>query len=306
MSLNTLLSYYTVLQRQFKLKNLTKSLIFLIFISLFSCEEVEKIPLPKSKSNKSKSIQEEVGYYKPSVDTTFYIQLSGKIRTDIPADLYIVDLFDTSAEKIKSLKSSGKKVICYFNGGAYEDWREDAHRFNKKDIGKKMKGWEGEYWLNIRSEDVRKIMIDRIKLAKDKGCDGIDPDNVNGYKQKTGFKLTYKDQLEYNIFLSKTAHKYGLSISLKNDLEQIKDLVEYFDFAVNEECFQYNECYKVEPFVKQGKPVFNIEYEKRYIRSKRKFRELCKKAKRLRFRTLVLPLNLNGKFVYSCDYGIFR
>lgn len=304
MNLNTLPNCYTVLQKQFKFKNFIKLLIFYIIIFNLSCEKEEKIPLPKHKSNFIK--KEEKSYYKPSIETTFYIQLSGNVRTDIPSDIYIVDLFDTSREFIKNLKKSGKKVICYFNAGAYEDWRDDRYKFNKKDIGKKMKGWEGEYWLNIKSEDVRKIMINRIKLAKDKGCDGVDPDNVNGYKQRTGFKLTYKDQLEYNIFLSNTAHKYGLSISLKNDLEQIKDLVDYFDFAVNEECFQYNECDKVKPFIKLGKPVFNIEYEKKYIKSKKEFKKLCKRAKKLKFRTLVLPKELNGKYIYSCDYGIFK
>ena len=52
----------------------------------------------------------------------------------------------------------------------------------------------------------------------------------------------------------------GLAISLKNNLDQIKDLVSHFDFAVNEECFQYGECNLLKPFVDAGKAVFGIEY----------------------------------------------
>ena len=60
--------------------------------------------------------------------------------------------------------------------------------------------------------------------------------------------------------LAEAAHSLGLAIGLKNDLDQIKDLVSYFDFAVNEECFQYGECDTLKPFVAARKAVFGIEY----------------------------------------------
>jgi len=240
---------------------------------------------------------------KITLEDTFYIQLTGKIRENVPATVYEVDLFDTPIDTIKRLKSKGKKVICYFNGGAYENWREDRFKFKKKDIGKPMDNWAGEYWLDIRSEDVRKIMVERMMLAKYKGCDGVDVDNVDGYLHKTGFKLTYTDQLNYNRFLSNEAHKLGLLISLKNNLNQIKDLADYFDFAVNEECHYYNECHLLKPFIERGKAVFNIEYDEKYLKNPEK---LCKKAKREGIKTIILPLKLDGSFVYSCDYGFIK
>ncbi len=253
--------------------------------------------------NISKEDIDTTDYYKPSLYANWYIQLDGDLRTDIPADIYDVDLFDTPKETIEELKQSGKKVICYFNAGAYEDWREDAYKFDPEDIGKPMEGWEGEYWLNIKSEKVRQIMVERMELAKSKGCDGVDPDNVNGYQQDTGFDLTYQDQLDYNIFLSREAHKLGLSIGLKNDLEQINDLVNYFDFAVNEECHQYDECDMLSPFIQNGKPVFNIEYDEKYLNDETEFLNLCQDAHRRGFKTVVMPLDLDGSFVKSCDYG---
>jgi len=48
---------------------------------------------------------------------------------------------------------------------------------------------------------------------------------------------------------------------MKNDLEQIPDLISYFDWELNEQCFQYNECDQLLPFIQAGKPVFNIEYQ---------------------------------------------
>ena len=104
------------------------------------------------------------------------------------------------------------------------------------------------------------IMRARMEQAAQKGCDGVDPDNVDGYSNNTGFALSYNDQLTYNMALAEAAHSLGLAIGLKNDLDQIKDLVSYFDFAVNEECFQYGECDTLKPFVAARKAVFGIEY----------------------------------------------
>jgi hypothetical protein len=78
---------------------------------------------------------------------------------------------------------------------------------------------------------------------------------------ETGVNLKYNDQLVYNKWLAKMAHDLGISIGLKNDVDQLDDLVDHFDFAINEQCFQYNECDGyVSSFVKQNKAVFGVEY----------------------------------------------
>jgi hypothetical protein len=40
-----------------------------------------------------------------------------------------------------------------------------------------------------------------------------------------------------------------MAVGLKNDLDQIPDLVGDFDFAVNEQCAQSGECADLKPFV---------------------------------------------------------
>ncbi|WP_223144594.1 endo alpha-1,4 polygalactosaminidase [Deferribacter autotrophicus] len=154
-------------------------------------------------------------WYKPTIDTTWYWQLQGTL-IDVNAKLFDIDLFDTPKEKITELKAQGKKIICYFNAGAYEDWREDSYEFKESEIGNPLDKWEGERWLDIRSENVRTIMTERLNLAKEKGCDGVEPDNIDDYTNDTGFSITYEDQIAYNIFLSNEAHKRGLAIGLKS------------------------------------------------------------------------------------------
>ncbi|CAF0961920.1 unnamed protein product [Rotaria sordida] len=178
--------------------------------------------------------------------------------------MYDIDLWDTSKATINQLKSAGRKVICYFSAGSYEDWRPDKTRFPASIQGNKLDDWAGEWWLDIRRLDILgPIMRDRLDLAKNKSCDGVEPDNIDVYTQVNGggFRITYQDQLTYNTWLAQEAHARDLSIGLKNDLDQVRDLVSHFDWAVNEQCWEYNECNTLQPFITANKAVFNCEYK---------------------------------------------
>ena len=197
----------------------------------------------------------------PSPGLKWQIQYTGTLDTSLNVDVYNLDLFDTSPAVISALRSKGKHVICYFSAGSYESWRPDAGAFPAFVLGRNLDGWMGERWLDLRQAHILlPIMKARMTLAAHKGCHAVDPDNVDGYSNNTGFHLTYHDQLIYNHALADAAHSLGLAIGLKNNLDQIKDLGSYFDFAVNEECFQNDECDLLKPFVDAGKAVFGIEY----------------------------------------------
>jgi len=236
-------------------------------------------------------------------NTTWQWQLNGKLNTSYDIDLYDIDLFDTNQSTIDDLHSHGKKIICYFSAGSYENWRSDASVFPDEVKGNDLDNWAGEKWLDISKIDLLKpIMIDRLNLAKSKKCDGVEPDNVDGYTNNTGFNLTFDDQLQYNIFLAKTAHTLGLSIGLKNDINQIEQLEPYFDFAVNEQCNQYNECDKYTTFSNHNKAILNAEYNDKYLDDDN-MTKLCNYTNNLKFSTLILPIDLNDTFRYDCkDY----
>jgi hypothetical protein len=107
---------------------------------------------------------------------------------------------------------------------------------------------------------VRAAMVARLDLAVARGCDGVEPDNVDGYANPNGVGLNATEQLEYNRFLADEAHKRGLSVGLKNDLEQAADLVAWFDWALNEECAAYDECSVLSAFTGASKAAFHVEY----------------------------------------------
>ncbi len=111
--------------------------------------------------------------------------------------------------------------------------------------------------------------------------------NVDGYQNGTGFPLTGRDQLRYNAWLANAAHRAGLSAALKNDVGQVRTFEPYFDYALDEECFTYDECNKLTPFVDDGKAVFGVEYA--LARS-----EFCPDAKALGFDFMKKKLSLRA------------
>jgi hypothetical protein len=202
------------------------------------------------------------GIWRPALNTSWQVQFSGApIDQLVSAAMYDIDMFDNEASVVAALHAQGRKVICYMSAGSWEDWRPDQGAFPLAVIGKDYVGWPGEKWLDIRRIDLLgPIMRARLDQCKAKGFDGVDPDNLDGYTIDTGFPLTYADQIAYNTWLADEAHARGLAIGLKNDVDQIDDLLPVFDWALTESCFDQGWCDDTTPFIAAGKPVFDIEY----------------------------------------------
>lgn len=183
------------------------------------------------------------------------------LDTSVEATMYDIDLFDNDAAVVAELHAAGRLVVCYLSADSHEDWRPDAGAFPDEVLGNELEGWPGERWLDIRRIDLlAPLMEARLDHCAEKGFDAVEPDNVDGYLHDSGFDLTYADQLDYNRWLADAAHARGLDIALKNDGEQIEDLLDWYDFAVVEECYEYDACELWLPFVAAGKAVFIAEY----------------------------------------------
>jgi endo-alpha-1,4-polygalactosaminidase (GH114 family) len=231
-----------------------------------------------------------------TTDMTWQWQLQGELNVSYDADVYDFDLFDVPTSTIDRVHADGRIVICYFST-AYEDWRADAENFDPEDLGANLDDWDGERWVDIRSATLRDTLLARLDLAVEKGCDGVEPDNVTAYRNDSGFDLSEDDQLDFNRFLANAAHERGLLIGLKNDLEQIPLLVDDFDFAVNEQCVEYDECDAYEPFATAGKPIFGAEYSEAAINDPE---TTCATARSAGVTTIIVPLDLDDAFRTPC------
>ncbi len=237
----------------------------------------------------------------PHVSDTWQWQLMGTIDTKYDVKVYDIDLFDAPDSVLSKLHSQGRRVVCYFSAGSGENWRPDYADFKASDLGNPLDGWPGERWLDTRSTNVRNIMLARLDKARARGCDGVEPDNVDGYTNDPGFPLTAETQLNYNRFLAWAAHERGLKVALKNDVDQVSELAGSFDFAVNEQCHEYAECGAYAAFTGANKPVFNAEYKSVWHTNASARAAMCAQARAKNLRTLVLPLELDDSFRYSCD-----
>ncbi|KAH7409077.1 glycoside hydrolase superfamily [Cadophora sp. MPI-SDFR-AT-0126] len=223
--------------------------------------KLASVPASASTTAKPTSTQTAGEFWQPVAGSTWQIELSGVVTdTSYPADVFDLDLFDTPQSTIDALHAANKKVICYFSAGSFEDWRPDQADFQAADKGSAMEGWDGEWWLNTKTANVRSIMAARIDIAASKGCDAVDPDNVDGYANANGVGLTSADGIDYLNFLADTAHAKGLSIGLKNAGDLVGEVLDKMQFHVNEQCIEYDECELFKPFIDAGKPVFHIEY----------------------------------------------
>lgn len=231
--------------------------------------------------------------WRPAPGTTWQWQITGKVDETVPAQMFDVDLFDArpgevNAGIVRRLQARGKVVICYLDTGAWESYRPDAARFPRSVIGGPT-GWEGERWLDIRRSAwpaFAPIIWARLDLAKRLGCDGVEPDQNNPVGNAPGFPITYADEKAWYLEVARQAHRRGLSVGMKNGIEIIdRELVRAFDWALNEECFQFDECDRLQQFVRAGKAVFQVEYAIPTTR-------FCAEANRLRFSAMRKRLEL--------------
>lgn len=236
-------------------------LTVLILLVTSACSAPTDTPATQISHPPEAIPQETDGWWQPEPGLSWQIQYTGEADLSLNVDVYNLDLFETSAAEIEILHARSIRVICYLNAGAWEDWRPDSTDFPEAILGRDYTGWPGERWLDIRQmETLAPLMTARLDLCAAKGFDGVDPDNLDGYTNTTGFDLSYIDQLAYNRWLAEEAHVRGLGIGLKNDPDQIADLADGFDWATVESCFNEGWCAQVIPFIEAGKPVFAIEY----------------------------------------------
>jgi len=237
------------------------------------------------------------GYWRPasSAPISWNWQLQGNVPTNTGVQVFDIDGFNNSAATVAALHAHGTKVICYVDFGTSENFRSDFGKFPASVQGN-TNGWPGERWLDIRQLSVLEpIMVARMRMCVQKGFDALEPDNIDGYTNDTGFPLTAGDQLVFNTWIANTAHSLGLSVGLKNDNDQTAQLVSHFDWALDEQCNEYSECNTESPFVHANKAVFNAEYNGDT--------SFCPSDEAQHINGVLFSINLDGSTYQRCAGG---
>lgn len=201
-------------------------------------------------------------YFAPAKGCSWNWQLNGTIDTSANAQVYDFDAFDNTASLVSQLRTRNIYCIAYFSAGSWEDWRPDAANFPASVKGNNLDGWAGEKWLDVRQLAIlRPLMGARADIAKSKGFNAIEWDNVDGYTNNPGFSMTRADQLAYNKMLAEVTHERGMACFLKNAVDDAASLQPYFDGIVIEQSYEYNETDKYISFPNANKPALVCEYQ---------------------------------------------
>jgi len=186
-------------------------------------------------------------------------QLTGAVDEAADAELFVVDLFDTTSAVVGRLHARGRVVAAYLSAGSHEPFRADADAFPAAALGEPLDGYPRERWLDVRDPTVRELMRARIQLAADTGFDGILFSALAAYQVNNGHGLSATDQLDYNLWLAAEAHAQGLAAGLAGDWAQASQLAPAFDFAIHIDCIESGRCAELDPYRALGKAVFDLE-----------------------------------------------
>jgi|SRR5579862_1600977 len=223
---------------------------------------MQYVPNARPVTGVTSAVMRRATMWIPAAGSSYAIQYGGsKLDTSVPASIYDVDGFDTSASTVAALHRAGRHVVCYIDIGTWENWRPDAKRFPNSVLGRPDGPWPGERWLDIRQLSIlQPIMSARFAMCKNKGFDAVNSDNIDGYANRTGFPLTAAEQIAYDTWAASAIHALGLSAAQKNDNQQVATLQSSFDWAQLEQCYAQRYCGQFAGYTKRNRLVVDVEY----------------------------------------------
>ena len=184
--------------------------------------------------------------------------------------VYDIDGANSTMADVAAIHAAGAIAVCYVDVGTLEQGRPDYADFPTAVIGPAVQGWPGENWLLVTAANQGVILpLMKARFAdwcQAKGFDAIEPDNLDAWTNISN--VTEADNVAYDLAIGQLAHALPLSIGLKNvmtdlDPSQYASFLAVFDWALNEQCYEYSECgvYTASgSFLPAGKAVFDVEY----------------------------------------------
>jgi len=176
-------------------------------------------------------------------------------------------------------------VICHVETGLLELTRPDARKFPGYNANAaaipddpmapaagSVIGWSVGS-KSLRLLDIREasrprwiaIMFKRFDLAKQIGCDGVEPSHNDVAQYPSGFAATALESYSWYAEVAKQGHARMLSTGMKNGnalAGQADMMADKFDWLMIERCGEYDDCASSRPFLNLMKAVFAIDYDR--------------------------------------------
>jgi len=214
------------------------------------------------------------------------VQLTAPFDLSVQRAMYDLDLFDvvpspqtlsyadgdlvipagTLPTAIADLQAANTKVVCHLGAGLIDTTDPDAAKFPTALIGKDTHSWQNGF-TTVRSIDYRDPRIlalveKRLDLAKQIGCDAVEPDGIDSFKDDTGFVLTEDDEIKYFYQVAAEAHRRTLSVGMKN-VFQVPNVIDalpaVYDWMFTLRCAEFLDCGLETAFIVASKAVFGVD-----------------------------------------------
>ncbi|MFI1376705.1 endo alpha-1,4 polygalactosaminidase [Streptomyces longwoodensis] len=181
----------------------------------------------------------------PTANAVFDYQIGGPYT---PAKGVTAVSRDRSAQPVKGLYN-----VCYVNAfqaqpDALDWWQKNHPDLILRDSNKRPvidEDWD-EALLDTSTADKRSRLADVVGAwvngCAKSGFQAVEPDNLDSY-ERSGGRLTKANNAAFAKLLATRAHSAGLAVGQKNTVDMLSESKKIgFDFAVAEECGEYNEC----------------------------------------------------------------
>lgn len=191
----------------------------------------------------------------------------------------------SQAGALTSLKAAGAVVICHVGTGAMRLDDPDAMKFpgyaasppNRPDpiAGGSSIGWSTtdgdamERFVDFRNPTAAAVLLRRVKLAKEIGCDGILAYRNDGSlfgstaTFKNGFTdISPADETAWIVKVAKQGHDLMISVGGRDTHTSggLTEIVDDYDWIVAEQCAEDNNCDLARPFLEAHRAVFGLDY----------------------------------------------
>ena len=168
-------------------------------------------------------------------------QLGGGYDPPAGTDVVVRDSTDEPAAGVYS--------VCYVNGFQTQPGADldaiDTLLLHEGDERVTDPGWPDEVLYDASTPEQRSQVAELVSrdldLCAEKGFQGVDLDNLDSWTRSRGLLDVDDAEALANLLVS-AAHDRDLAVGQKNAAEHTGRFRGAFDFAVVEECAQYDEC----------------------------------------------------------------
>jgi hypothetical protein len=173
---------------------------------------------------------------------------------------------DTRTGVVRMSMINKTKVVCPVSVGTVASTDFFANMYPPQVVGNAVEGRAETHYLDIRNMNAILLLVGkRFNKCQAEQHSVILATDLDSHLVDGDFDISAEDVVAYATALAKIAHDLDMEIVQKDVPDLTPQLVDIFDFALTESCYQDGWCGDMQPYLNAGKIVLDAEYNDRPI-----------------------------------------